>query len=118
MGDADFAKFNFFSQCEPTQTRFKQCVDDKVYVMPGRAFDRFQEQIGKGNCFTRGSCDDKACGHDCYSQIKDAMARLGVEVGFLTHWRPKTNLRDRSDLGGLFFEEVKNSSGYMRLVQL
>lgn len=76
--------FNFLSLCGDLYHSPPACVNDILYVMPGRYVSQWREMIGKepGHCFTADAGDT---GHSCGPQV---YAAFGDEnVRFITRTR-------------------------------
>mmetsp|Transcript_33194 Transcript_33194/g.87679 ORF Transcript_33194/g.87679 Transcript_33194/m.87679 type:complete len:280 (+) Transcript_33194:821-1660(+) len=110
----DFERtFNFFSRCEERSPYGESCVNDIMHTMPFDLFGKFNDAVGRmsesdkavtpqhGGCFMEGKN-----GHECYNVMAKELqegggqpkAQGGAHVGFITNWRPRSNVRERSDV--------------------
>lgn len=91
---ADFNMFNFLSRCEESHPHGSACVNDAFYMMPGKLFGKFDDAVGKGNCFANPKTKDPLHqnGQLCYGEI---VSRIQSEVSYITNWRPANNIHEK-----------------------
>eukprot|EP00928_Gymnodinium_smaydae_P071098 TRINITY_DN54775_c0_g1_i1.p1 TRINITY_DN54775_c0_g1~~TRINITY_DN54775_c0_g1_i1.p1 ORF type:complete len:303 (+),score=43.36 TRINITY_DN54775_c0_g1_i1:57-911(+) len=93
---ADFAGFNFFSQCQKdafgeAHPDYYPCVNDILHVFPGRFFKAWRAEVGTDDCFNETR--NNGFGHTCWKQT--ATAAGGAEhVHLATPWIPPRVVRD------------------------
>eukprot|EP00928_Gymnodinium_smaydae_P085886 TRINITY_DN695_c0_g2_i1.p1 TRINITY_DN695_c0_g2~~TRINITY_DN695_c0_g2_i1.p1 ORF type:complete len:344 (-),score=50.17 TRINITY_DN695_c0_g2_i1:110-1018(-) len=103
---ANFKGFNFFSRCEAGAFMNENdgldgpsaCVNDIMQVIPGRKFEAWRAEVGKGKCFNTEW--RKGHGHMCWKQA--VLAAGGDEnVHLATPWIPKGWVREESTFARL-----------------
>ena len=103
---ADFSRFLFFSQCEPSAGENEaHCVADVLHTMSGADFVRWEPLVGPfapfAGCFfpswsTTSGLRSNTLGHNCYNVTARALGRLPGLVLPPAVWRPKREVRESS----------------------
>ena len=103
--EANFRRFSFLSRCEPKATDptgqpYLKCVNELLFTMPGALFGAFDRAAGHHACFGTVFPGD---GHGCYvpvsNEIRKVEGYFRTDVGFLSSWQPKRNVREESPIG-------------------